>query len=372
MFVTPDPPRRRSRSARSSLLRVAAGAVLVVACGRPARLYLQEAREAMRRASEAGGVTRAPEVCAAAQAALVRAEAEAAVQAKRSFLSRDAAEPRRLSLQALFAAQDCATHATFARDRARRRAERSLDELQAAIRRSAVLARHVADGADLKTDLLEAEISLGEGRSSYAHGQYERAEDAAARGHERVAAAADAINQFLDAYQTNPHRSAWRRMVLETLRESRRGGRPVILVDKLRRQLLLMKGDEEIGSYAVDLGAAGIDSKTRAGDDATPEGRYRITEVRGPGQTHFYRALMLDYPNAEDRARFRRLQRAGQIPRGQGIGSLIEIHGQGGRARDWTQGCVALDNDDMDDLADRVAVGTAVTIVGTIPEGTLP
>ncbi len=81
---------------------------------------------------------------------------------------------------------------------------------------------------------------------------------------------------------------------------------------------------------------------------------------------------MLDYPNAEDRTRFRRLKRAGQMPRDQEIGSLIEIHGQGGRSRDWTKGCVALENADMDELAPRVHVGTAVTIVGTIPDEALP
>ena len=45
-------------------------------------------------------------------------------------------------------------------------------------------------------------------------------------------------------------------------------------------------------------------------------------------------------------------------------GGLIEIHGEGGRGEDWTRGCVALSNRDMDDLFRRVAVGTPVTIVG--------
>jgi murein L,D-transpeptidase YafK len=115
-----------------------------------------------------------------------------------------------------------------------------------------------------------------------------------------------------------------------------------------------------------------MNSKVRAGDDATPEGRYRITQVRGPNQTRYYRALMLDYPNAEDLARFRKLKRAGRVSRRDDVGSLIEIHGHGGRSQDWTKGCVALDNDDMDDLVPRVRVGTAVTIVGTIPEDLLP
>jgi L,D-peptidoglycan transpeptidase YkuD (ErfK/YbiS/YcfS/YnhG family) len=81
---------------------------------------------------------------------------------------------------------------------------------------------------------------------------------------------------------------------------------------------------------------------------------------------------MLDYPNPEDRARYRALVRSGRVSRRHGIGGDIEIHGKGGRGQDWTQGCVALENSDMDDLVPRVRVGTPVTIVGMIPDGALP
>jgi murein L,D-transpeptidase YafK len=82
------------------------------------------------------------------------------------------------------------------------------------------------------------------------------------------------------------------------------------------------------------------------------------------GQSRYHRALLLDYPNAADRERFAAAQRRGEIPRGARIGGLIEIHGDGGRGQNWTEGCVALANDDMDDLYARVGVGTRVTIVG--------
>ena len=58
-------------------------------------------------------------------------------------------------------------------------------------------------------------------------------------------------------------------------------------------------------------------------------------------------------------------KRDGRLPRGAGIGSLIEIHGDGGRGEDWTSGCVALENHDMDRLFARVSVGTPVTIIGS-------
>ena len=109
---------------------------------------------------------------------------------------------------------------------------------------------------------------------------------------------------------------------------------------------------------------ARLASRVRSqGDRATPEGRYRIVEKKDPGQSIYHRALLLDYPNAADRQHFAAAKRRGEIPRGSGIGGLIEIHGDGGRGQNWTDGCVALANGDMDDLFARVELGTRVTIV---------
>ena len=358
---------------RPAVMAVMSAAVLLLfACGRLSEDDLRAARQAMRRAAGAGGVTRAPAPCAAAQAALVRAEAEFSLQAKRSLWSRDVAEAGRLAREARQAAVTCAARAGFAQERARTRAARALQELQALIERAAVLERHVRDGSGAKSDILEARLILGEARSSFERGEHERAEETAAAGRRRVAAAVVGINRFLDAYLAGPRRSAWRRMVLQTLHDSRRENREVILVDKLRRLLIVMRGDDEVVVYPIDIGSAGLDDKTRAGDDATPEGRYRVTEVRGPGQTQYHRAFMLDYPNDEDRERFRGLQRSGKVSGTQSIGSLIEIHGEGGRNSDWTRGCVALHNDEIDELLSHVRVGTRVTIIGAIPDGTLP
>ncbi len=367
----------RSLSALPRRAALAAVAMVSLAgavpgCSPPPQDRLEAATRAMKRAAEAGGVACAPVVCAAAQAALVHAEAEMRVQGRRSFLSRDYSEAERLGTEALRAAQSCALHARAARDRSRDRASAALRDLEAWIARASALGRHVPDDEGVKRDLLQAEIHLGEARDGFERGEFERAEEAAARGRTVVNSAVAEIHRFIEDFRAVPARAAWRRWVQQTLRDSRRENRAVIIVDKLRRQLLLLRGDEELATYPVDLGTGGIDSKMRAGDEATPDGRYRVTQVRGPGQTRYYRALMLDYPNEQDRARFRRLQRAGRVTRSQGIGGDIEIHGKGGRGVDWTQGCVALENGDMDDLVTRVGVGTRVTIVGTIPDEAIP
>lgn len=157
----------------------------------------------------------------------------------------------------------------------------------------------------------------------------------------------------------------WRSWVSETIAESKRANEAAIIVDKLNRRLELYHDGQKLATFTAELGANGLKRKLHAGDKATPEGRYRVTQVRMNGATKFYKALLLSYPNADDLARFRSAQRLGQVPARAGIGSLIEIHGSGGQGQDWTDGCVALRNKDMDRLFAHARVGMPVTIVGT-------
>ena len=157
----------------------------------------------------------------------------------------------------------------------------------------------------------------------------------------------------------------WKRMAAETIARSRVEGSTALIIDKLNRKLHIYAGGNRIASFDAEIGAKGLKQKLHAGDQATPEGRYRVTEARGPGRTKFYKALLLDYPNSADRARYAWGKKTGQVPLRAGIGSLIEIHGDGGQGRDWTDGCVALTDRDMDRVFARARVGMPVTIVGT-------
>ena len=157
----------------------------------------------------------------------------------------------------------------------------------------------------------------------------------------------------------------WQQQVAETIARSRAEGSTALIIDKLKRKLHVYAAGNRIASFDAELGAKGLKQKLHSGDQATPEGRYRVTEARGPGRTKYYKALLLDYPNAEDRARYAFGKKSGQVPLRAGIGSLIEIHGDGGQGRDWTDGCVALTDKDMDKVFARSRVGTPVTIVGT-------
>lgn len=102
------------------------------------------------------------------------------------------------------------------------------------------------------------------------------------------------------------------------------------------------------------------------GDKATPEGRYSVTVKKSGRNTIYYKALLINFPNKQDLKRFNALKASGKLPRNANIGGLIEIHGGGGKGIDWTDGCVALDNRDMDIVYSLCSVGTQIAIVGSL------
>jgi murein L,D-transpeptidase YafK len=128
-----------------------------------------------------------------------------------------------------------------------------------------------------------------------------------------------------------------------------------IVVDKARRQMLLLRGESILRSYRIALGREPIGHKFCEGDGRTPEGRYTI-DRRNP-KSKYHLSLHISYPNAGDVAR---AQAAGVDP-----GGDIMIHGlkDGMPAPgDWTQGCIAITNEEMDEVWNLVADGTPIEI----------
>lgn len=156
----------------------------------------------------------------------------------------------------------------------------------------------------------------------------------------------------------------WDRWVHETVEWSARTGSKAIVVVKSRNLCLLLDSGRVIRTYDADLGKNGVLDKSFRGDEATPEGRYKVIKKKGRGHSKYYKALLINYPNDEDIRSFRRARTLGLLSARSRLGGLIEIHGAGGRDLNWTQGCVALHNSDMDDIFSRAEIGTPVTIVG--------
>jgi len=139
-----------------------------------------------------------------------------------------------------------------------------------------------------------------------------------------------------------------------------------IRIAKGRHALELVAGDQVQKTYRVALGPGGPGPKRMEGDRVTPVGTYRVIgRIKGL----YHQFLTVSYPNDEDRRRHADLQKLGVVPPGVGVGGGIGIHGTGHRdwngvhkASDWTLGCIALDDDEIDEIAARVKDGTRVVI----------
>ena len=136
------------------------------------------------------------------------------------------------------------------------------------------------------------------------------------------------------------------------------------MIDKLEASLIVLKSGKEHRTIPVEFGDNWMSDKIMAGDMATPEGIYKVQAKKGLTKTRFYKALLLDYPNNDDRKKYQQMVHSGKIPKNKSIGGLIEIHGEGGKGIHWTEGCVALDNNAMDYVFNQSNINTPVIIVG--------
>ncbi len=139
-----------------------------------------------------------------------------------------------------------------------------------------------------------------------------------------------------------------------------------IVIDKYSRKCLTFKNGTLLHSFNIELGSNWIGHKKYKGDMATPEGLYTIVKKKNGNKTKYHKALLINYPNDEDKARFLSAKNKGEIPKDVEIGGLVEIHGHGGKGADWTEGCVALENNDMDKLFNLCSEGTKIAIIGSI------
>jgi len=134
-----------------------------------------------------------------------------------------------------------------------------------------------------------------------------------------------------------------------------------IVVEKGKHQLSLYANGVLVRQYLVALGARPVGDKVRVGDRRTPEGVYRIEARKADSQYH--RALRISYPDEAHRARARAL--------GVSPGGDIMIHGLPARQAwvgaahrdfDWTEGCIAVTNQEIEEIWSAVPVGTPIHI----------
>ena len=159
--------------------------------------------------------------------------------------------------------------------------------------------------------------------------------------------------------------SVWKNWIDKTIKESGKNNDYSIIIDKVSRKFYVYQNGKRKHEFDTELGKNWVGDKRVKGDKATPEGMYKITKKFDSSKTKYYKALLLDYPNEEDLRNFKQEISKGTLPASAKIGGLIEIHGNGGKGIDWTEGCIALTDKEMDLIYKIVKVGTPVTIVGS-------
>jgi murein L,D-transpeptidase YafK len=134
-----------------------------------------------------------------------------------------------------------------------------------------------------------------------------------------------------------------------------------ILVEKSERKLSILRGGKVLKTYRVALGRNPIGAKEQEGDNKTPEGVYTI-DYRNP-KSDYHLALHISYPSAEDTTR--------AAQRGVNAGFDIMIHGlpnglgwmgAAHRQKDWTAGCIAVTDEEIDELYRVTPDGTTIEI----------
>ncbi len=135
-----------------------------------------------------------------------------------------------------------------------------------------------------------------------------------------------------------------------------------VVVLKKERTLQLLSQGKVIKTYKVALGGDPVGAKTRQGDHKTPEGVYVLDSRNVHSQ--FYKSIHISYPSARDRAAARK--------NGVSPGGDVFVHGlpkgygwvgAGHRAKDWTDGCIAVTDQEIDEIWLAVGDGTPIEIL---------
>lgn len=204
--------------------------------------------------------------------------------------------------------------------------------------------------------LKEAEIDLE--KKQYVGGNVKITE-----ANEYISGAYEYARNKLDAYYGNFSR--WNDWARNTINESRNNRSAALIIEKMPARCHLYVGGKEKYSFDAEFGSNWMGDKFSSGDKATPEGMYMITRKLSNGSTKYHKALMINFPNKVDIDEFNERMRNGEVASDATIGDMIEIHGDGGKGANWTDGCIALRNSDMDILFKYVNKGTPVTIIGS-------
>ncbi len=219
---------------------------------------------------------------------------------------------------------------------------------------------------DYRNKISKGKILINEANVEFKKGDYLSASEKISVAEELIMGSyKKSLDDMEEYFNSQPY---WNKLVRNTIRNTANNNSMAIVVDKFARKLYIYQNGLKKYEFEAEFGKNWMGRKRLKGDKATPEGIYLIKSKIPAKKTKYFRALLLNYPNAADIAYFNQEKAKGRIPKNAHIGGLIEIHGDGGKGTDWTDGCIALTNADMLKVYKIVEPGTPVVIVGSIAD----
>ncbi len=209
-----------------------------------------------------------------------------------------------------------------------------------------------------------AKLMLGEAKVAREKDQFSKAADILGKASVLLDKAEVLAEKRMKEYFEQYHQ--WETIYKNAVNNSEKNNSSLIVVEKLAGELRVYKDGKLKHTFKAEFGPNWLGDKNHQGDQATPEGSYLVTRKKEKRQTIYYKALLLNYPNSDDLQRYKQNVKKGVIPKHIDVGGLIEIHGHGGQGFNWTNGCVALSDRDMDVVFRLASVNTPVIIVGSL------
>jgi len=337
-------------------------AAVIYTTNKPPLVEINQARESLASAKGKLAGRYASETLKEAENLYKWSMKEWETQNAKFFVFRDYSLTRDLALKSINKSTNAGSEAKSVKGKLKSKVESELATLRKQIAKFEKYYKHLALGRSTinafnkgKTRFLEAQIE-------YKKNDYQQAAILAKKATESISQAEKSAHfKLTDFYKNYP---VWEKNTKLAYNLSKKG-QTVILADTIQSTFIILKEGKEFKTFPAEFGKSWMGDKMYAGDKATPEGVYKVLEKKSRAKTKYYKALLINYPNSEDQKRYDKMVRSGEISRRTGIGGLIEIHGDGGKGVNWTDGCIALENKLMDVVFSQCSVNTPVIIVGS-------
>lgn len=345
------------------LLAAAVVAYLFYTADEPPVAVIDQARQELSNAEQAEAKRYAPVELAQAMALYDSARNEWQLQNKKYFFLRKFDKVRTLAMAAIDSARTALTSSLEQKNGLHQGLAKKMKTIESRLRTFEKKFSHLPLKKSIRDNYTNAHLRYVEAEQAYLRAAYQEAGINLDEALRLITLANKSSTAYLENYFAAFDQ--WQSWANETIAWSKKNKAWVFIADKYAHECYLYKNGSLKHTFKIEMGSNWIGPKLYKGDLATPEGKYQVSKKKSGVLTKYYKALLINYPNEQDKARYNDNLRNGLIPH-RGIGNLIEIHGGGGKGVNWTDGCIALTNEEMDLIYSVLPNGTPVTIVGSL------